>query len=156
MRMESSTESGITRRGFLCSSLAVALAASSGLPLTAAEAASIPAAKGMKKSGSKISLSLKANPGLAKSNGLVSVGKVQGYSVVLVRTANKELKALVLSCTHQGVALEYNGKVFGCPAHGSVFNLDGSVKISPAQTPLPTCSLKVNGDIVTIDVSKIA
>mgnify|MGYP003336426133 CR=1 FL=1 len=81
MRMESSTESGITRRGFLCSSLVVALAASSGLPLTAAQAASIPAAKGIKKSGSKISLSLKANPGLAKSNGLVSVGKVQGYSV---------------------------------------------------------------------------
>ena len=36
------------------------------------------------------------------------------------------------------------------------FNLDGSVKISPAQAPLPTCDLKVNGDTVTIDVSKIA
>lgn len=71
-----------------------------------------------------------------------------GQACWLVHMGNGNFVAVEQACTHAGVAVNYqpsSGK-FLCPAHGAMFNADGSNPTSPAPSPLPKVTIRVNGD----------
>jgi cytochrome b6-f complex iron-sulfur subunit len=72
-------------------------------------------------------------------SGLKTEGKFTIVGDVLVAlAAGGRYVALSKSCTHEGAPVVYRqaqNDVY-CDRHGSVFNLDGTVKASPATTPL--------------------
>jgi cytochrome b6-f complex iron-sulfur subunit len=73
---------------------------------------------------------------------------------ILVATANQNYVALSKACTHQGTTVQYrkDKNDLWCNNHGSEFNLDGSVKQSPAASPLTVykATLSSNGNSVTV------
>ncbi len=58
-----------------------------------------------------------------------------GYSLLIVRSSETEIKALHNSCLHRGRQLvECDGrdaKALRCPFHGMAWNLDGTLKFNP-------------------------
>ncbi|MGW6458170.1 Rieske (2Fe-2S) protein [Streptomyces sp. NPDC055078] len=78
-------------------------------------------------------------------------GKVVGDVVITQPTAG-EFKAFSSKCTHQGCAVRgVENNVITCPCHNSLFDAsDGSVKGGPAPAPLPTASIKVEGDAIKL------
>jgi Rieske Fe-S protein len=71
----------------------------------------------------------------------------------LVHMSNGTFVAVEQACTHAGVAVRYNPSTgqFNCPAHGAIFNADGTHPQSPANKPLPPVHITVNanGSITT-------
>lgn len=54
-------------------------------------------------------------------------------------------------CPHLGCAYRWDqqDRIFKCPCHGSIFNIDGTVKAGPAPRPLDTLPSKVeNGALL--------
>ena len=54
-------------------------------------------------------------------------------------------------CPHLGCGFRWDqqDRLFKCPCHGSIFNIDGTVKAGPAPRPLDTLLSKVeNGDLL--------
>lgn len=93
----------------------------------------------------------KANVGPASS---FAVGGVRFFlcaQIFVVRDAGG-IYAMSALCTHEMCLVEYAPATndFGCPCHGSVFDIDGAVTQTPANTPLPhfACSLDANGDVI--------
>lgn len=73
---------------------------------------------------------------------------------IVVATGNKSYVALSKACTHQGTTVQYRkdkGDLW-CDNHGSEFNLDGSVKKSPAASPLTVfrATLSTDGNTLTV------
>src|SRR5205085_418259 len=63
-----------------------------------------------------------------------------GRSLIVVRTASGDIKALYNSCLHRGRKLvTHNGckDEFRCPYHGMVWNTDGSFKHNPIAWDFP-------------------
>ena len=58
--------------------------------------------------------------------------------VLVARAVGGNFVALSKVCTHLGATVQYrrNQNDIWCSSHGSAFNLDGSVKASPAVSPL--------------------
>jgi Rieske Fe-S protein len=71
-----------------------------------------------------------------------------GQASWLVRMSNGSFVAVEGACTHAGVAVKYNASLgqFTCPAHGAIFNADGTNPQSPAKTPLPPVHITVNAN----------
>lgn len=59
-------------------------------------------------------------------------------SVLLAHTKAEKYVAVAKFCTHAGgeLAFQADSNDFWCPVHGSLFNLDGSVKKAPAAIPI--------------------
>ena len=76
-----------------------------------------------------------------------------GQASWLVRMSNGSFVAVEGACTHAGVAVKYNASLgqFTCPAHGAIFNADGTNPQAPARLPLPPVHITVtaNGTITT-------
>ena len=141
---------GISRRTVVCGALAAAITGSA-FNLTAAEAATIPAAKGVKTLASgKVQVPFASNPTLKKSGTILIVAQSQGVPIALVNEGGSSYKAFALICSHAGGQLDLVGKNLVCQLHGSVFGLDGKVKISPARTPLPAVKAIVSATNVTV------
>jgi serine/threonine protein kinase/nitrite reductase/ring-hydroxylating ferredoxin subunit len=71
-----------------------------------------------------------------------------GNAGLLIHLGNGNFVACERACTHAGVPVNYDsgsGKLV-CPAHGATFNADGTNPTSPAPSPLPQVSIRVNGD----------
>ena len=85
-----------------------------------------------------------------------SAGGVEGF----VFTAAGELKALSAICTDQGCVLNADAARgrFVCPCHYATFRLDGTPHAGTAYshkvTPLPTISVRANGDDVEVLVPR--
>jgi Rieske Fe-S protein len=80
----------------------------------------------------------------------VGSGKIAGDTVVTQATAGK-FAAFSSVCTHQGCTVnEIAGGTINCPCHGSKYRLDGSVAEGPAPKPLPSKTVKVQGDSVFV------
>jgi len=65
---------------------------------------------------------------------------IVGYSFIIVRSAENEIKALANSCLHRGRQLvECDGSMaaFRCPFHGMAWNVDGSLKENPFEWDMP-------------------
>jgi len=73
-----------------------------------------------------------------------------GASCVLVHLPNGNFVAYNKSCTHEGVGVYYDGgsQQLKCPAHGAIFDPanGGNPVHGPSNGPLPTISIRVNGD----------
>jgi len=77
-----------------------------------------------------------------------------GRSVALFRDA-EGVYAISTVCTHLGCIVKPVGTGFDCPCHGSRFAPDGSVIKGPAPQPLPWLAVRVGGDTVIVDESKV-
>jgi Rieske Fe-S protein len=55
------------------------------------------------------------------------------------RDDSGDLHAVSASCTHKGCTVTWDNadRTWGCPCHGSNFELDGTVIHGPARKPLP-------------------
>lgn len=98
--------------------------------------------------------SLTANAALASPGGSLVVTSSAG-KLVVVRTSATAAAALSAICTHQGctVAYQATNMLLQCPCHGAQFGLDGTVKRSPAVTPLKTYAATVSGSTITIKLA---
>lgn len=72
--------------------------------------------------------------------------------VVVTQPRQGEFKAFSAVCTHQGCPVQQvtDGRII-CNCHGSQFSIgDGSVVAGPADRPLESRSVSVDGDSVTV------
>lgn len=73
-----------------------------------------------------------------------------GHGSLLIHLPNGNFAAYEKACTHEGVAVYYDGgsHQLVCPAHGARFDPanGGSVLQGPANSPLPRVTIHVNGD----------
>jgi Rieske Fe-S protein len=109
--------------------------------------------KGVTQSAAgKITVNLKLNPALAKVGGVLQIPLSDGSVVALVRTkaGAQGLKAINLSCTHQGVTVVQQGSEWVCPAHRSQFGIDGHLIAGPARSALMKYPVTATATTVTI------
>jgi cytochrome b6-f complex iron-sulfur subunit len=75
-------------------------------------------------------------------------------ALIVVRDAtdSTQLTAVNATCPHQGCTVDWQAqsKQFTCPCHGSKFKPDGSVVNGPAINPLPTFTVKTEGDSILV------
>ena len=73
-----------------------------------------------------------------------------GHGSLLVHLPNSNFVAYEKACTHEGVAVYYDGNshLLVCPAHGAQFDPanGGKVVQGPANSPLPNVAIRVNAD----------
>jgi len=139
--------SEISRRGLLCGIGAVAALTFGFAPENAIAAAGV-----TKLKNGKYQIDLAANKVLAKIGGAVTFKRSDGTPAAVVRTAMgaKGISAVSLVCTHAGFEVKEVDMKWICPAHGSLFALDGKVLGSPATTPLTKYPVTVSGSKATI------
>ena len=78
----------------------------------------------------------------------VGSGVIVG-DIVVTQPSPGVFKGLSSTCTHAGCTVsEVAGGTINCPCHGSRYNLDGSVANGPAEAPLPTEPISVQGDSI--------
>ena len=82
------------------------------------------------------------------------VTRSDGYSqvvdrtvVYLVRTSERDVRALQSTCTHLGCRTAYDRKTkrILCPCHGGVFDAQGNVLEGPPPSPLPSLATRIEG-----------
>jgi len=82
----------------------------------------------------------------------------KGVEVALVNLGGGEYRALGDECSHAHYFLsegevDVDEHTIECPKHGSTFDLDTGVpKTLPATTPVPAFPVKVDGDMILIDM----
>lgn len=85
----------------------------------------------------------------ANNSAVSFTNPANGNASLLIRMANGTFIACEKACTHAGVPCNYDAgsqKVV-CPAHGATFNpASGFSPTSPAPSPLPSVSIRVNAD----------
>jgi Rieske Fe-S protein len=76
------------------------------------------------------------------------INPADGQASWLVHMSNGNFVAVEQACTHAGVAVKYNASTgqFNCPAHGAIFNADGTHPQAPATRPLPPVHITVNAN----------
>jgi cytochrome b6-f complex iron-sulfur subunit len=79
-------------------------------------------------------------------------GYLYSNGLIVAKTMTGGYIAVSQACTHQGATLIYDNTndILFCPAHGSAFNDNGSVKHGPANSPLKQYVVTVNGNVLTI------
>jgi len=90
-------------------------------------------------------------------NGQILNKQSSDAPVLVVRNLadSKTVMAVNATCTHQGCTLDWKAdqKVFLCPCHKAKFAPDGKVLQGPAQKPLPTYEVKLEGDSILVKKS---
>jgi Rieske Fe-S protein len=89
---------------------------------------------------------------IARQDGYAQV--VDRTVVYLVKTGEREVRALHSTCTHLGCRTSYDRETrrILCPCHGGVFDLHGNVIEGPPPTPLPSLSTRVEDEQVMVQV----
>jgi Rieske Fe-S protein len=84
----------------------------------------------------------------ATNTAVAFTNPADGQASWLVHMSNGNFVAVEGACTHAGVAVKYNASLgqFTCPAHGAIFNADGTNPQAPAKTPLPPVHITVNAN----------
>jgi Rieske Fe-S protein len=85
---------------------------------------------------------------LATNSAVSFINPADGQGSWLVHMSNGKFVAVEQACTHAGVAVRYNAPTgqFYCPAHGAIFNADGTNPQAPATRPLPPVHITVNAN----------
>lgn len=82
--------------------------------------------------------------------------EAEGIPICLARLESGEVYAVSDICSHEEVELsdgDLQGMEVECPAHGSRFNVEtGDVSGLPAEAPVPTYPVTVDGDDVFVEV----
>ena len=101
----------------------------------------------------EVSFPVQQLPALAQVGGSVS-GHAAGvpFPLVVLRASASQMLAFDARCPHLGCAVSGAQQLFICPCHGSLFNLDGSVKTGPAQNPLTPLAVTFDGTKVVVKV----
>lgn len=85
----------------------------------------------------------------ATNSAVAFTNPANGHASLLIRMANGNFVACEKACTHAGVPCDYNAgsQKLVCPAHGATFDpANGFSPTSPAPSPLPRVSIRVNAD----------
>jgi nitrite reductase/ring-hydroxylating ferredoxin subunit len=84
----------------------------------------------------------------------ISDALVKTQKVALIRHGDK-LYATTAVCSHKNRVLNVKGNQFVCPAHGSIFSVNGTVEKGPAKVSLYRYGITVNADKhVIVDKTK--
>ncbi len=77
---------------------------------------------------------------------------LRGKDLLIIRTGEREVKALSTVCTHLGckVFWQQDKNRFFCPCHDGVFDPDGKVTSGPPPRDLETYQVELDGDNVYI------
>ena len=135
----------LSRRQFICGGAAVAaLATTPAL-----------AANGVKNlPGGKTEVSLAANKALGSVGGIVELSIKKYGKVAVVRTSKsvKGFSVINLACPHAGVLVSKSSDGWSCnpPGHGSVFALNGALKVGPATSALRSIKFTATSKALTI------
>ena len=136
----------LNRRAFICAGAAVA--ALTALPATAAT--------GVKtlKNGKTV-IDLAANKTLTEVGGLIELSIKKYGKVAVVRTSKSAngFSVINLACPHAGVLVSKSSEGWSCnpPGHGSVFALNGALKVGPASSPLKSIKFTATSKALTIN-----
>lgn len=86
---------------------------------------------------------------------LKTAGEYAYVANIIIANTGSSFVALSKVCTHQGSIISYRSGTndFRCPNHGSEFNPDGSVKLSPATQSLAVFKTEVQNSGNTLRVS---
>jgi Rieske Fe-S protein len=79
------------------------------------------------------------------------------YDILLVKQSPAQYDAIYMRCSHGDYAVGTTSDGLTCPAHGSVFDYDGTVRKGPATEPLlrfPT-EFDNNNGIITINIQAL-
>lgn len=100
-----------------------------------------------------VTFTVRQLPALAEVGGSVT-GHAAGvpFPLVVLRASASQMLAFDARCPHLGCAVRGAQKLFICPCHGSLFDLDGSVKLGPAQRPLTGLQATFDGTQVVVKV----
>ncbi|HEV2583546.1 MAG TPA: Rieske 2Fe-2S domain-containing protein [Ktedonobacteraceae bacterium] len=84
----------------------------------------------------------------ATNTAVAFTNPADGQASWLVHMSNGNFVAVEQACTHAGVPVKYNASSgqFNCPAHGAIFNADGTNPQVPATRPLPPVHITVNAN----------
>ena len=130
----------------------------SGLVLTAGALAACGSGSDTKAGSSSEAATTPPSASVAKAGGAIAktsdvpVGSgVIVDDVVVTQPTAGVFKGFSSTCTHKGCAVNTiaDGTI-DCPCHGSKFNLDGSVAHGPADKPLATENITVQGDSIVL------
>ena len=102
----------------------------------------------------KVSFTIADVPALARIGGSAT-GYARGvrFPLLVIRSGAATLQAFDARCTHLGCAVYGASALLVCKCHGSIFALDGSVKLGPAQQPLRALRVTFDGTSGTVDVA---
>ncbi|WP_286958734.1 non-heme iron oxygenase ferredoxin subunit [Arsenicicoccus sp. UBA7492] len=88
--------------------------------------------------------------------GRVAAAEVDGVTIALARTGQREFHAVNDTCTHANVSLsegELDGCQLECWLHGSSFDVrSGEPNTPPATVPVAVYPVMLEGDDVLVDV----
>jgi cytochrome b6-f complex iron-sulfur subunit len=70
---------------------------------------------------------------------------VPAHRLYVIRDANA-FHVISAICTHLGCTVQWRGKEFDCPCHGSRYRPDGTVIAGPAPRPLPWFEVSLSPD----------
>lgn len=75
---------------------------------------------------------------------------LRGKELMIVRTGEREVKAISTVCTHLGCSVYWqkDKKQFYCPCHQGIFDKDGYVLSGPPPKPLNSYKVELEGDNV--------
>ena len=89
-----------------------------------------------------------------ESNGQISLKQFFGPEPILVVREPKTAKVIAVNptCTHRGCLINWKAQeeVFDCPCHHSQFSVNGQVLRGPADDPLQTYTVEVQGQQVLV------
>ena len=135
----------LNRRAFICAGAAVAA-------LTALPAVAATGVKTLKNG--KTVIDLAANKTLTEVGGLIELSIKKYGKVAVVRTSKstKGFSVINLACPHAGVLVSKSSEGWSCnpPGHGSVFALNGALKVGPASSPLKSIKFTATSKALTI------
>jgi len=76
------------------------------------------------------------------------------FPICVYRFNENDFHALWTKCTHQGNELQVFGEKLECPAHGSEFDTRGLVQEGPADKPLRSFPVRIDGEYLKISLEK--
>jgi Rieske Fe-S protein len=91
---------------------------------------------------------------ISKASIPVGGGRIfASQKVVVTQPTAGDFKAFTAVCTHQGcIVSDVSGGTINCGCHGSAFDIaTGAVRQGPATQPLPTKTITVNGNGLSVN-----
>jgi Rieske Fe-S protein len=99
----------------------------------------------------KISLADVAQPGQGKNGGYA------GRGLIVLRSAEGQLRAFDAKCTHAGCNVAFEGARIACPCHGGVYDLSGKNVSGPPPKPLTELQvIEENGELFVSQATQFA